>query len=159
MDFRRSAALAATLIIAALLVGANSSEAQALALTTGFTGDPVLTSDSAATRALWVPRAVGEGAGIVRVAVFWSDVAPVTRPQGFAPANPASTGYNWTPIDAAVRDLSSHGLTVLISISSAPTWAEGSDQPASATPGSWRPDPAQYASFAEAAALRYDGHP
>jgi hypothetical protein len=47
---------------------------------------------------------------------------------------------------------------VLLNITGAPTWAEGPSPPADASPGSWRPDPAQFASFATAAALRYDGH-
>jgi len=145
------------LLVGFLLGVPSASESRTPGLTTGFTGDPVLTGDSAATRAVWIPRAVAEGAGIVRIGVTWSQVAPLTRPIGFAAANPSSPGYDWTGIDAAVRDLSSHGLKVLMSISSAPTWAEGPGRPATATPGTWRPDPAQFASFAEAAALRYDG--
>jgi hypothetical protein len=151
-------AVLAALLITGLLAGVSASEAQALGLTTGFFGDPALTTDNAATRAVWIPRAVAEGAGIVRVNVFWSQVAPATRPVGFVPSNSSSAGYNWAPIDAEVRDLSSHGLKVLINISAAPTWAEGSGQPASAQPGSWRPNPHQFASFAEAAARRYSGH-
>jgi hypothetical protein len=47
---------------------------------------------------------------------------------------------------------------VLLNIVYAPTWAEGPRKPANAQPGSWRPNPAQFASFATAAAVRYDGH-
>ncbi len=65
------------------------------------------------------------------------------------------TGARSTPPSA---DLSSHGLQVLLNITFAPTWAEGAGRPASARPGTWRPDPAQFASFATAAARRYDGH-
>ena len=158
MRFRRLAVLVVAVFAIGLLAGAGAAEAQALGLTTGFFSDPVLTADNAATRALWIPRAVAEGAGMVRVDVYWSQVAPLSRPQGFAPANPSSVGYDWTPIDAAVRGLSSHGLRVLITIENAPAWAEAPGRPASATPGSWRPSAAQFESFAQAAALRYDGH-
>jgi hypothetical protein len=157
MRLRRLAVLAAALAAGVVLAGTSPSEARAFGLTTGFFGDPVLTGDSAATRAGWIPRAVAEGAGIVRVNVFWSRVAPPTRPAGFAPANPSSPGYDWTAVDAAIRDLSSHGLRILIDIYVAPTWAEGAGRPASAQSGTWRPDPAQFASFAAAAARRYDG--
>jgi hypothetical protein len=145
------------MLASGLLGQAGVAEAQTLGLTTGFFSDPVLTSDNAATRAAWIPRAVDEGAGIVRVDVYWSQVAPKARPAAFAPANPSSPGYNWSSIDAAVRGLSSHGLRVLITIENAPAWAEGPAPPATAEPGSWRPDSTQFASFAKAAALRYGG--
>jgi hypothetical protein len=142
-----------------LLAGASAPEAHALpALTTGFSADPVLTGGGAAERALWIRRAAAVGAGIVRVNITWSQVAPLTRPAGFDPADPSTRGYDWSGVDAAVRDLSSHGLQVLLNITFAPTWAEGAGRPASAQPGVWRPDPAQFASFARAAAVRYDGH-
>jgi hypothetical protein len=158
MRFRRLGALAAALLVGVLIATGSASAAHAQGLTTGFFSDSVLTGDTAATRALWIPRAVAEGAGIVRLDVFWSQVAPQTRPPGFAPANPSTPGYNWTAVDAAVRDLTSHGLRVLIAIYVAPAWAEGPGMPVSAQPGTWSPNSAQYASFAAAAALRYDGH-
>jgi hypothetical protein len=158
MRSRRSAALVAVLLTGVLLAGVSPSSAKALGLTTGFFGDPVLAGGTAATRAVWIPRAVAVGAEMVRVNVFWSQVAPPVRPPGFAPANPSSLGYDWTPIDAAVRDLTSHGVRVLMGIYNAPVWAEGAGQPAGGLPGTWRPDPSQYGDFAAAAALRYDGH-
>jgi hypothetical protein len=151
--FRRLAALA----LLALACAAPAS-ARARGLTTGFSADPVLTTDDAATRAVWIPRAVSEGAGIVRLNVLWSQVAPATPPPGFDPSDPASPGYNWSSVDAAVTDLTSHGLQVLITIESAPTWAEAPDRPSYAPPGSWEPNAAQFGEFASAAATRYDGH-
>ena len=136
----------------------GGSEAQAQGLTLGFDNDPVLTSGSAASQALWDGRAVSEDAGIVRISVGWSSVAPSTRPSGFSPANPASPGYNWISTDAAVRELTNEGLKVLLNVTSAPTWAEGPHRPGSAQAGTWRPNPSQFASFATAAARRYDGH-
>lgn len=145
------------LLAVLLLAGVGGAQAQALGLTLGFSADPVLTSDGAATAAIWTPRAVSEGAGMVRVNVLWSQVAPSTPPPGFAPANPSSAGYRWASVDAAVRNARSHGLQVLINISDAPTWAEGPGKPAGTQPGTWKPSPGQFASFAEAAARRYDG--
>ena len=142
-----------------LLAAATAPQAHALmGLTTGFSQDPLLTGDSAATRATWIPRAVAEGAGMVRVNLPWSQVAPARRAAGFIPSDPASPGYNWTAVDAAVRDLTSHGLPLLMNIESAPTWAEGAHPAAGAPGGTWKPSAAQFARFATAAARRYDGH-
>ncbi len=149
---------ARVLLVAALLVFGAASVANALRpLTVGFSADPVLTQDSAATRAVWIRRAVDERAGIVRVNVIWSEVAPLARSAGFAPADPSSAGYDWASTDAAVRALSSRGLKVLLNITTAPRWAEGPRMPSTARPGTWRPNATQFASFARAAAVRYDG--
>jgi len=94
---------------------------------------------------------------MVRVNVVWSQVAPLDPPPSFNPADPASPGYDWSAVDTSVRDLTSQGLQVLLNITGAPTWAEGPDPPPGTQPGTWRPDPQQFAGFATAAALRYDG--
>ncbi|HEY1515330.1 MAG TPA: hypothetical protein VGF91_02850 [Solirubrobacteraceae bacterium] len=146
------------IVVALLFLGATARDARALGLTIGFSADPALTANSPAADALWIPRAVAEGAGIVRVNAVWSQIAPRVRPPGFNPTASSSPGYDWTAIDAAVRDLSGRGLQVLLNIWGAPTWAEGPGAPAATTPGTWRPDAAQFASFAAAAAVRYDGH-
>jgi hypothetical protein len=148
------------LLIAAVLiaVGAHALTARASGLTLGFAADPAMTSADPAAATMWIPRAAAEGARIVRVNLTWSKVAPVVRPPSFAPSDPSSPGYDWTAIDATVRGLAGQGLQVLLNITGAPVWAEGSSPPPDAAPGSWRPDPAQFASFATATALRYDGH-
>ena len=150
-----------TLVVLGVLVlmGLSAGAAQALpGLTTGFFSDPVLTTESAATRAIWLPRAVNEGAGMVRININWAAVAPQTRPAGFNASNPASPGYNWTAIDSQVRALHSYGLKILITITNAPTWAEGADIPKGETPGTWKPSAVDYGAFASAAAKRYGGH-
>lgn len=135
--------------------GAHRATAPA-SLTLGFSGDSVLTDP--ATDSFWASQAVAEGAGVVRVDIKWSEVAPTTPPQGFDAANPASPDYDWTPIDAAVRNLAAHGLRVLLNLYDAPQWAEGPRIPAGERPGTWRPNAADYAAFATAAARRYNGH-
>ena len=151
--------LHALAFVAALLAcGAIAPAALAFGLVTGFNSDPVLTNDGAASRAIWIPRAVSAGAGLIRVNVTWSAVAPQTRPTGFSAANPASPGYDWSGVDGTIRDLTAHRLQVMLSISGAPNWAEGAQQPANVDAGTWKPDPSQFAQFAEAAARRYDGH-
>ena len=157
MSVRRLSALLALALAlcAGGLVTAHSAQAQGLRL--GFSADPVLAAGNAADDSVWIPRAVVEGASMVRVNVYWSQVAPATPPPGFTPADPASPGYDWTAVDTAVRDLTGHGLQVLLTISSAPTWAEAGGAPPGTQPGAWKPDATQLTSFATAAALRYDG--
>ena len=142
----------------ALGLGGHAPQARALGLTLGFSADPALTAGNPASDTFWIPRAAAEGAEIIRVNLIWSQVAPAVPPPSFVPSDPSSPAYNWTSVDATVRDLASHGLEVLLNIWGAPTWAQDSSPPPGTTPGSWQPDPTQFASFATAAALRYDGH-
>ena len=145
-------------ILVALLIGAFASPAHALGLTLGFDDQSVLTGNTATARNLWIPRAVSEGASIVRVNVGWVGVAPATRPEGFSARDPSSPGYNWASVDAAIRNLTSRGLEPLLVIGFAPKWAEGAHIPRNATPGTWRPNAAMFGRFATAIARRYNGH-
>jgi hypothetical protein len=144
-------------VAVALCAVVTPAHASAQGLTIGFSADPALTADTPSADTIWIPRAVSEGASIVRLNLVWSQVAPRVRPAGFTPADPSSPGYDWSAFDATVRALTAHGLQVLLNVTGAPTWAEGPAPPPDAAPGSWRPNPAQFASFATAAALRYDG--
>ena len=146
-------------VIAAVVIGlgAHAPQAGAFSLTLGFSADPALTASNPAADTVWIPHAAAERARIVRVNLTWFQVAPAVPTASFAPSDPSSPGYNWTSIDATVRDLASQGLEVLLNIWGAPTWAQDSSPPPGTTPGSWRPDPTRFASFATAAALRYDG--
>lgn len=142
---------------AAVIACITAAPARAVALTLGFSADPALTNGSATARDKWIPRAASEGAGIVRVNVLWSEVAPRTRPANFRASDPSSPGYDWASVDAAVRDLTSRGVAPLLNVALAPTWAEGPRRPRSAQPGTWRPDATKFAAFATAAARRYSG--
>lgn len=142
-----------------MLAAAVPASAQATrGLTLGFSGDSLLTSASAATRATWIPRAVGLGAGIVRVNLVWSQVAPAHPPAGFNASDPSSPGYDWTTTDGVISDLAHAGLKVLVNVTFAPRWAEGPNMPANVQPGTWEPNASQFAAFASAAAKRYSGH-
>ena len=99
-------------------------------------------------------KTVAANATIVRINVYWRSVAP-KKPSD--PRNPGDPAYNFTTIDNAVRNAEEHGLDVLLTSFSAPDWAQGANPPADAIPGSWRPDPAAYADFAHALAVRYGG--
>lgn len=143
--------------LALLAIALAPSHAKAQGLTLGFNSNPALTGSLAEGNTFLVDHAAAAGAGVVRVNLWWSSVAPARRRRRFAPANPASSGYRWGAVDSLVKGLASSGLKVMINITFAPRWAEGRGRPRGAAPGTWRPDPAQFALFAKAAARRYDG--
>jgi hypothetical protein len=96
------------------------------------------------------------GAHVVRLYVEWRLIAPrgSTKPPGFDAGNPADPRYDWSLVDLQVREARRFGLEPLLSIESAPDWAEGSGE---GLPGTVRPSPAEFALFARAAARRYSG--
>src|SRR5512132_3918062 len=91
-------------------------------LVTGFVGGNALYSADPAERATWLDQAVESRAGIVRLGVGWAGVAGPQPP--LDPSNPASASYDFSAIDAAVRDAEARGLTVLLQVLDAPAWAE-----------------------------------
>jgi hypothetical protein len=147
-----------TLAVCAL-VAALAFPATAVAkpgLVTGFTGlGRPLISTNPAERAVWFDRTAATGAGTVRLSIDWRLVAGAQRPAD--PTNPASPSYDFTHLDGAVRDAEARGLKVLLAFNDAPTWAEGPGRPASAFPGSWKPNPSDVAAFSQALADRYSG--
>jgi hypothetical protein len=62
------------------------------------------------------------GATLVRSMVSWRQVAP-TKPRH--PADPADPAYRWTNLDATLGALHAHGITVLLTLYRAPSWANG----------------------------------
>src|SRR4051794_14004237 len=114
---------------------------------TGFF-DGIFQSPDATARGVWLGRARRLDARYARLTLPWSVVAPATRPEGFRAADPASRGYDWSRIDAAVTDATQHGLIPVLTIQRAPTWAEGRRRAASAPPGTWQPRATAFADFA-----------
>jgi hypothetical protein len=124
-------------------------------LVTGF-ADGLYTSAVPAERATWLDRTVESKAGIVRINLLWARVAGPVRPTD--PSNPASTSYDFSSIDAGVRDAEARGLRVMVTLSDVPAWAEGAGRPSSApTLHNWKPSPSDVADFAQAVAARYSG--
>jgi hypothetical protein len=126
-------------------------------LSVGFSDLPTLQSPSAAVRERWLGTAKATGASIVRLDVDWAGIAP-RRVRGFHAANPADPHYYWPVLDGAVRTATADGLKVMLTLSNAPTWAEGPGRPRNAAFGSWRPRIGDLATFARVLAERYDGH-
>ena len=133
-----------------LIAGGGTANA-ARGLVTGFS-DTIYGSPDSAERALWFDRTAQENAGLVRLAVGWSSVA------ASQPANPGDpSSYNLSGLDQIVREARARGLSVMLTVNGTPSWAEGPGRPASADPGTWKPDPGSLAAFMRALALRYSG--
>ena len=123
----------------------------------GVSEGALLLDEDAPIRELAMRRIRETGATVVRIPVDWSaSVAPDPSP-GFDASDPASPDYNFKPIDAAVLDAVSAGLTPLLVVSHAPGFAEAPNRWPYAFAGSWDPSPTALAEFAVALARRYDG--
>lgn len=133
----------------ALLVFAAPASAATRGLELGFFDSANFTG---ADRALWLDRAQALGGSLVRVNVSWPDVAP-TRPAD--PRNPADPVYRWEATDRFVAEARARGMTVLLSATFAPAWAESKGRPSRFRSGTWRPKPRFAGQFMEALARRY----
>jgi Cellulase (glycosyl hydrolase family 5) len=140
------------LLVAVCLSLATTGSASAAGFRTGFL-DAVYLSQDSAKRAKWLDRTVDAGSKIVRIHVFWAVYAGPTEP--LDPRNPAS--YNLGAVDAAVTDAAARNLDVLLTITGAPSWAEGDARPPGTLPGTWKPDARAFGDFAHAVAARYSG--
>lgn len=125
----------------------------------GFGGAQYV-SWSGPARAAWLDRTLLANGSMIRIPVFWREIAPADPPSGFDPRDPASRAYDWHgagALDAAVQGAAARGLDVLLTVARAPAWAEGPGRPAGTPLGTWRPDPGAYGDFATALARRYSG--
>jgi hypothetical protein len=97
------------------------------------------------------------GAKFVRIQVDWFSVAPDKMPSVWRPDDPADPNYDWSTVDTAVTGAVSQGLTPLLSVNYAPTWAQNCDSPEAFAGIPCNPAASALADFATAAARRYDG--
>ena len=145
---------ATKLLVLAALAGAlafGAPPASAKPMKIGF-ADNLYRSADADTRQKWLKKSKRAGASIVRLEVFWRAIAP-TRP--LLPSNPNDPAYKWGTLDAAIADANAKGLDPLLTVSLAPSWAEGANRPGTAPPGTWKPDADAFGEFARALAARY----
>jgi hypothetical protein len=126
-------------------------------LTRGVSDSTLLMSGDAQIRELALARIRATGASVVRIPVEWRYTVSPDPPAGFDASDPASPAYDFTAVDAAVRDTVAAGLTPLLVVSRAPAFAEAPNRWPYAYPGSWAPNPAAFGEFATAVARRYDG--
>lgn len=133
-----------------------SGTAHAATFLKGF-GDSKYESADAGTRTTAYDQSVEAGANIARINLSWREVA---TGQPANPADPADPAYDFSAPDRAVEGAASRGMRILVTVYSAPDYAEAKNQP-DPDPlhpqGTFRPDPQQLGLFAEAVAKRYSG--
>jgi hypothetical protein len=107
-----------------------------------------------ATRNATLDEMRGLGADVVKITISWRDLANGGRPSN--PADPSAyPAAKWVPYDAAVQGAAARGLGVFIDISGpAPDWAVAK---ATTPAGTYRPNAAEFGSFAKAVGARYNG--
>jgi hypothetical protein len=157
---RRSGRLAAVTAVALVaLAQCDVAPAAPARLRTGFT-DREAYQEIGADRVTALDRSRRAGASVIRISTGWRGLSPTKPPSSADARNPAWPGYNWSGLDAIVRDVVAEGLQPILTFTGAPDWAEGPGRPAvsrGAPAGTWRPSPRWYRYFAEAAARRYSG--
>jgi hypothetical protein len=94
------------------------------------------------------------GARYVRLVAAWNMIAPADPPPGFVATDPASAGYSWGALDSSVAAAEAAGLTPILDVLAAPTWAL--TVPAKGG-GAGIPSAEALGEFATAIATHYDG--
>ena len=145
------------LLALSLLVVAQAADVPAASAERGLTTG-IMDSEfrSAANRDVSLDLTERVDAGVVRIPLFWSN-AVAGRPAN--PRDPSDPAYEFSAIDAAVKAATQRGFRVLLTVRSAPEWAEGPNRPSEhvAPPGTWDPDPRAFGDFGHALAKRYSG--
>ena len=150
---RRAPAGALCLLSALLLLAAFAAPAAALpSFHTGVSY--VLANEEPEVALKHVKEA---GAQLALDPMRWSSVAPGAVPAAWNPEDPGDPNYDWGETDRWVQAAVANGLTPVLQIRSAPTWAQRCPAAQIDTGAPCNPDPAALAAFATAAARRYSG--
>ncbi|MFL5894179.1 MAG: hypothetical protein ACJ76Z_03580 [Thermoleophilaceae bacterium] len=106
-----------------------------------------------ATRESTLDEMKALGADVVKISIFWRDVA-ATKPANAE--DPASyPGAKWATYDSAISAAAARGLQVFVQVTGpAPDWAAGGK---STPAGTNRPNAAEFGRFAKAVGTRYSG--
>jgi len=145
--------LALLVAIGASLIAAQSAGASTPRPLITSVSDPRLLLGPGA--AVGFNRIHGAGATVVRLVVNWRSVAPAVLPQQFDATSPSDPGYDWSTVDPQVTGAVAAGLTPLLIVDDAPTWAQASGRQTGAGP--YKPSPKAFGDFAQAIATRFDG--
>ncbi|MEK6276644.1 MAG: hypothetical protein AABM29_01335 [Actinomycetota bacterium] len=144
----------AALVFALTVSALPATQAFARPFETGI----VSTDSETQTEPLAMNRMKDAGTRYLKVAAFWSNIAPSRdspdKPPSFDATDPGHPGYNWSAIDTAVREAAAAGLEPLLTVTDSPRWAR---QPGCTEQPICYPDPQEYADFATAIARRYSG--
>jgi polysaccharide biosynthesis protein PslG len=138
--FRRSPMLAlATVMLSVLVLPAPRAVADTGASAFGISTGGAIQNEEPATLARDLDVIGNVGSNWIRIDINWAQI------QSKGPSS-----YDWASIDRVVEAAAGRGIDVLGVIMYTPDWARPSG-----TPSTYRPDPEQYAAFAERAASHY----
>jgi hypothetical protein len=126
-------------------------------LARGISDPTLIMSSDPEVREQALERIRATGASVVRVPVEWRYIVSSDPPPGFDASDPGSPAYDFTAVDAAVRDTLAAGLQPLLVVTRAPAFAEAPNRWPYAYAGSWAPNPLAFGEFATAVARRYSG--
>jgi hypothetical protein len=154
---RRLAATAAAAISLLVLALPAAAGARVHGLQLGFTDNSEFQVADQSERAVAYQHAKGAGASIIRLNADWDLLTPNAPPNLATMADPNWSGYQWAATDEVVRETVAAGLTPLLVVTQAPTWALGAHPAPNVGDGSWRPNPRAYQALATAMAKRYSG--
>jgi hypothetical protein len=151
---RRRSTLALLCAVLAVAVAAPSAGANSRQVTV-MQDDALLLRHDADTRALALDEMDRLGADVVKVQVYWNEIAPPGRhkPPGFDAADPAA--YSWGVYDDIVQGVVARGMRPFLALGNrAPDWATAKR---ARYRGTYRPGPTEFGLFARAAGERYSG--
>jgi hypothetical protein len=132
-------------VIGAALVASCTAHAGGPIQTAVYVQSSDIPRDDAAA-ATYFNRIKEAGATAVRLTISWKRIAPQERPAEFQPRDPADPAYNWTSADRAISLAVASGLTPLVDVVVAPSWA-----------GDRTVNPPDLGEFATAITTRYGG--
>ena len=149
----RIAAAAIALALVSCCAALSPAPASARALATGV-ADPEATNLG---DQLVFNRIHDAGGTFVRITVDWHRVAPVSEPNSWNPGDPLDPNYDWSQVDRQVVAARAASLEPWMQIYGAPKWAQGCRSRDRSYFAPCDPDPNALATFAKAAARRYNG--
>lgn len=141
-------------ILTAAAVAAPAAQASSKQLLV-MQDDALLYRNGTAVRDQTLDEFKALGTDVVKVQVYWREVAPSGRrkPAGFVGTDPAS--YDWSVYDGVVQGIVSRGMTPMLTLgNTAPDWAVAK---VTARKGIYRPKASEFEQFAQAAGTRYSG--
>jgi hypothetical protein len=151
---RRSTFAVLCAVLAAGGLAAPSAHAGSRQLTV-MQDDGLLLRYDGATRAQALDEMKELGADVVKVQVYWNEIAPQGRrkPKGFDASDPG--GYAWGVYDEIVQGVVARGMRPFLALGNrAPDWATARR---SRYRGTYKPSAREFGLFARAAGQRYSG--
>jgi hypothetical protein len=149
----RCAAAALLGLAAVVVLAAASAQAASGQLTRALTDD--IWFDGGPS---WLARTEATGVKVVLLEIDWAGVEGNPPPAGVDPTNPADPQFDFSYVDAVVRQFVSTGIQPAFLVTDAPRWAEAPGGPAILEQdGAWEPNATAFGQLATALARRYSG--